>query len=349
MPPCTWIDVSQTVRPNARSRSWRPGRPRWPRRREFVDGPRRMAQHADRTLDQRQALGQQVRDRLVRADRSRRTARAPWRTRWPARRVPRAAPDQVGGRRVSASACQRPASSSESSPTSSGDYGVTRSDRLPQVAVLVRRRTEVTARRTRGVDASAPRSSRPDRSERGEIVGEHRAEERHVDQAAGELLGDDRDLDARRLVGAQRPPSGRVDRLLQPRDRGSSSSRSATDPGPRSSASLAAASRSWRCSAGQTNVHSCSFSTRRNTLPEGSRGISSTNTTRRGRLYDASRSPTSATSSSASTAPCGARPRRRSPRRRRRRAPRTPHSPRRPDGRAARPRSRRAPPGIHAP
>ena len=69
-----------------------------------------------------------------------------------------------------------------------------------------------------------------------------------------------------------------------------SSSRSATDPGPRSSASLAAASRSCSLFSGQTDVHSRSFSTRRNTFPEGSRGISSTNTTRLGRLYDASRS-----------------------------------------------------------
>ena len=34
----------------------------------------------------------------------------------------------------------------------------------------------------------------------------------------------------------------------------------------------------------QTDVHRRSFSTRRNTFPEGSRGISGTNTTRLGRL-----------------------------------------------------------------
>ena len=110
----------------------------------------------------------------------------------------------------------------------------------------------------------------------------------------------------RDLVGQSRPPNpGRDHRPASPRHR-------------------AAAVVHW------SDVHPWrSFSTRRNTLPEGRRGISGTKTIRRGRLYDARRSPTRAMSSSAST---GASVRRLQPRppplpRRRRRAPRTPHSP----------------------
>ena len=104
---------------------------------------------------------------------------------------------------------------------------------------------------------SPPRWSPRDRSRRRrrQVVGEHRAEERDVDQAAPELLGDDGHLDAGGAVGPQRSPARRSI-CLSSRAIRSSSSRSCTDPGPRSSASLAAASRSCRCSAGQTYIHS---------------------------------------------------------------------------------------------
>ncbi len=49
-----------------------------------------------------------------------------------------------------------------------------------------------------------------------EIVGQHRAEKRHVDQSAPELLGDQGDLDTGRAVGAQGTPAGGRDGLLQP-------------------------------------------------------------------------------------------------------------------------------------
>src|SRR6202171_3202070 len=135
-----------------------------------------------------------------------------------------------------------------------------------------------------------------------QVVGEHRSEEWHVDQAPRELLRDDGHLDPRCAVGPQRAKSRGVDRLLQPAypirvveicDRS----------GPEIVGQLGRRLAQLLLFTGQTDVHRRSFNTLRNTFPDGSRGISSTNTTRFGRLYDASRSPTSAMSSSASTGP----------------------------------------------
>ena len=128
-----------------------------------------------------------------------------------------------------------------------------------------------------------------------------------------------------------------------------SSSRSATEPGPQIVGQLRCGLPQLLLFTCQTDVHSRSFSTRRNTFPDGRRGISATNSTRLGRLYDARESATNAISSWASTgaarldggdyglAVC------------RHRGHRTRRSPRPRDVRAGRLRSRRARPENHAP
>ena len=80
-----------------------------------------------------------------------------------------------------------------------------------------------------------------------------------------------------------------------------SSSRSATEPGPQIVGQLGCGLPQLLLFTCQTDVHRRSFSTRRNTFPDGRRGISATNSTRLGRLYDARESATNAISSWAST------------------------------------------------
>ena len=266
-------------------------------------------------------------------------------------RAPRDADQVCGGdHRVPArTSARRSSVSCRDGCAGDGPAGQIGSAADPAAAPLVL--VELQCATYRGVDRDRQRRCVAGRSVRAahEVVGEHRPEERRVDQAAAELLGHDGDLDPGRLVGAQRTPTGRPDLPLQPGDRGSSSSsrrpnrdrdhRPVWRPHP------AAAVVHW------SDVHPWrSFSTRRNTLPEGRRGISATKTMRLGRLYDASRSPTRAMSSSASTGAVRALQRRPPQSRRRRgRERRTPHSPSRPGDRATRPRSRLAPPGNRGP
>ena len=98
MPPCTWIDVSQTVVPNAHSRSSRPGPLRWLRRREARRRP--MRHGAARSPTPRSGPGPRRGGGRPpgRTRSSRRTAHAPWRTRWPDQRAAGGA-HQVGRRR----------------------------------------------------------------------------------------------------------------------------------------------------------------------------------------------------------------------------------------------------------
>ena len=188
--------------PHARSRSWR-SRPASTasRDRQLVDGPCGMAQHADAPFDQGQALGEQVPRPPDTTRSSRRTARAPWRTRLASACVPRAA------------------------PTRSARRGGQR-QRVPAAGVLVRRFQPVPAAirplrqrfssdppirvRPSGADASRPsvrcRSSASTGPRNGTST-----------RPARELLGNDGDFDSGRLVGAQRRASPcRVNGLLQP-------------------------------------------------------------------------------------------------------------------------------------
>ena len=169
MPPCTWIDVSQTV--SAGTRTVDLGHLRRlasPRRGQFVDGPRGVAQHADRALDQRKALGQQVPDGLVRTRSSRRTASRTLAYSQASASAPRGCTDEV-------SACdgqreRMPAAGvllGRAHPSSGGDS-------TTPATLLVRS----TGRRLRGRRGRlATKRSAP------QVVGEHRAEERDVDQS----------------------------------------------------------------------------------------------------------------------------------------------------------------------
>ena len=172
--------------------------------------------------------------------------------------VPRAAPTRSAVVAVSASAYQRPASSSDSSR----ELGAAT---RPTPARLLVRSTDSSA-------ATTPTGLRG----RADAAGRRRAPARGTARrpARGRTprrRSPPRRRTPRRSAACANPVASTV---FSSRAMRLSSSRSATDPGPRSSASLAAASRSCRCSAGQTDVHSRSFSTRRNTFPEGRRGIS---------------------------------------------------------------------------
>ena len=197
---------------------------------QLVDRPGGVPQDAHRTLDQGQAFGQQVRDGLVRADRLavlltdfRVVAGQRVRT---ARRS-----DQVGRR-----GRQR-----ERQP-SLGGIGVQIADGGCRSAELgsgsgqvdgVAGSAHVGGRHRRAVQRQrAPVASRVDRVTAhrdrrpgavvadvpGQVVGQHRTEERGVDQSAAELLGDDGHFDAGGAVGAQRSPAGRLDLLVETGD-----------------------------------------------------------------------------------------------------------------------------------
>ena len=123
----------------------------------------------------------------------------------------------------------------------------------------------------------------PSAAPAAQVAGEHGPEEGDVDQVAAELLGDDGDLHAGGPVGAHGAPAGRGHRLLQPRDPavvGQVVHRAGPEVGGQAGGRVAEA-RPAQPSAGRPYR---SLRTRRSTLPDGSRGISSTSTTRLGRL-----------------------------------------------------------------
>ena len=291
MPPCTWIAVSQTVRAARAQYDLRdPGGAPAPRPgRQLVHRPRGVPQDADRTLDQGEAFGQQVGDRLVRADGPavlltdlRVLARRARARRGRAHQV-RGGGDQA---RAPASA-RRP--SGRSSPTGSGGaeqlgagVGSGPRHRPPSTDVGGQNRgaAHTSARRTpRRVDRAmrptatvAGAASAPDcRPRSSASTGPRNGASTSPRPNSSATMATST---PGRAVGAQRPPAGRRP-PPSPAARSDARRRGpATEPGPRSSASLAAASRNCCCSLVRRTSISAPSARRRSTLPEGRRGIS---------------------------------------------------------------------------
>ena len=208
-----------------------PGRLQRLGRPQLVDGPGGVAQDRLRPLDERQALGQQVRDRLVGPDGVavlladlgvldcqgvRAASRA----------------DQLGGRGDDREGL--PAGRVrggdlpgrlERAAERRGDPGeVDASLRLPHRGRQQAR--AVQGQRPRGapgVDGQVGHghrgwlASQPQGAGRAQGIGQDPPEERDVHCPPGQFLGDEGDLNSAGAVGAQRAPAGRRDGLLQPR------------------------------------------------------------------------------------------------------------------------------------
>ena len=208
------------------------------RRGLLVHRPGGVAKDGDRPLDERESLGEQVRDGLVAADhrpvlapdprvRAGERLRAARRAELLGRRDDdrqRLPADRVRDRDLPRRA-QLPADRRDV-PGEVGANGgrAQRSGQQPRAVQDERRRHAAGVHRPPHGYRQRHAGYRQGRAgyrqrrtgQRPQRVRERRTEERHVHQAPRQLGGDQRDLHAAGPVGAQRPPAGRGDRLLQP-------------------------------------------------------------------------------------------------------------------------------------
>ena len=194
------------------------------RRGLLVHCPGGVAKDGDRPLDEREPLGEQVRDGLVAADH--RPVLAPDPRVRAGERLRAARRAELLGRRDDNRQClpadrvrdrdlpgraQLPADRRDVPGEVGPNGGRAQRSRQQPGAVQDERR-----RQAAGVHRP-PHGYRQRRTgQRPQRVREGRTEERHVHQAPRQLGRDQRDLHAAGPVGAQRPPAGRGDRLLQP-------------------------------------------------------------------------------------------------------------------------------------